>query len=438
MLRRIYRTLRSRRFALGLMIGIAAYAAVLTVLEIPNPYSNPLFLLIAAALTVSTAACAWERTSGAFRTAAQARGADRSLIGDASRRPSFAVPVPSEVADDVVMAAAAAAFKRCRLRCTSRDGAVAGSAHRIAHWGSPLFHWSLVALFVFVALGQLTSAAGFIDITVGSSVPDTSESYGPGSPVDALFCGRYTGVDIRVERIVSPYVSGGVDRGDSPRVSISKDGKVLARQQVYPNNPMRYGSLTIHQEMAGPALIVSFRSPGSREAMSVPVFFERAAAGQPPAAVSLQVRSADGSGTDMFELAPQLGQRVVVQAVDAVFESPPLAAGDTTRLPDGTEMRVVAFTEFARLRVVNDWTLPFIFACFALVTVAPLTPLFWPPRAARAALAQEDATLSVWVSQRRSDPAFRGRVERAVRDEIRGLGGSVAEDEDRIDIEETP
>jgi hypothetical protein len=100
--------------------------------------------------------------------------------------------------------------------------------------------------------------------------------------------------------------------------------------------------------------------------------------------------------------------------------------------------------------VVNDWTLEILLVVLFVVAVAPIVPLLWPPRSALAvvalgvSLAGADGgetvvdVLDVRVTRRRSDPAFAAGLEESLRDEIRGLGGSVAEDEDRIDIEETP
>lgn len=67
---------------------------------------------------------------------------------------------------------------------------VAGWAGRIGLIGSPLFHWSLVGLFVAVVLGQATMSTGLIGVPEGRSVAEEADQYGtlekgPSFPVTA-------------------------------------------------------------------------------------------------------------------------------------------------------------------------------------------------------------------------------------------------------------
>jgi cytochrome c biogenesis protein ResB len=420
--RRIMKTLRSRRLAVWLLTGLTAYVAVLTVLQIPNPYSNPAFIAAVAVLTLSTGACAWERTSGAIRLG---RRAAEPPAEAQVRAAGNAVAVAPGLPDDEVCEAASAAFAACGLRTQADGNTVTGSANGFGAWGSPVFHWGLTALFLLAALGQLMRAEGRIDLVVGRSAPDAASSYVRGSYAPApLFMDRFTGASIGLESIALDYSAGGTDRGDAPVVTVSDGGRVVERRHVYPNSPAAYGPLTIHRDIMGPAALVTLRFPNGEEAASIPVVFAQAAQEGTAPVASLSVENKTNGQTDEIRFEVRTGKRVVASIPARGFESPPLAEGEGVDLPDGTRLVLVAATSFARLRVVNDWTVPCIYLAFVLVILGPLVSIFWPPRRAAAVLVPEDGVLCVRVAQRKSDPAFRSKVESAVRERIAALAGA--------------
>lgn len=426
--------------AIWLLLGITSYVTILTVTKIPMPYSNPVFILAGAVLTASTAACAWERTGAARRSSPSGVAGPADPVRRTAAASALSVPLPEGVSSAQARRRAESAFADTGLRTVVGEDAVVGWSNSWARWASPVFHWALVALFVLAALGQLMRAEGLMNVVVGGSMTDSAASYAPGSPNGPLFFGRYTGARIGVEALTLDLKAGGSGRGDSPLVTISAGGREVARTYVYPNSPASWGPLTIHRDATGPALLVAFRFPNGQVETSVPVFLAPAEADTTASAATASVdfvRTGTGQRT-VVEVEPRAGKRVVLRIRAVSFESPPVAAGETVRLPDGTDMTVVALTTYARLRVVNDWTIPFVFAAFVLIVFAPMNSILWPPRRALAYVVSggvvvegdqevgHDAILEVRVSQRRSDPAFRGRLRTAVTERVAGLQGSGA------------
>jgi len=306
------------------------------------------------------------------------------------------------------------AMERSGLRTFEHDGIVAGTANSFGRWGSPLFHWALTGLFVFAALGQLTRAEGLMDVVVGGSLPDAMSSYAVGSPVAPLFLGRYTGVQIGVVRIDREHEMGGGAKDAAPLVTVTSNGAERVRQWVYPNAPARFGPLTIHRNDTGPALIVSLSFPGGQEATSVAAFFPPISEAGAGGRATLDVANRGTGAGYVIEFERLTGARVMVRVAKEGFESPPLAVGDAAKLPDGTTIRVENLTSYARLAVVNDWSLNYVFVSFCLVVLGAALSVFLPPRRAVAAIGGEGDRIDVRVAQRKSDPAFSLRLERAL------------------------
>lgn len=411
--RRIVSRLRSRRLAIWLLVGTLTYTGLLTVLKIPNPYSNPVFIGVACLLTASTAACSWERSAAAVRAIRRAGSGAQTTAGGGVGAPSLRISLPAALDRDAAADALQAALRESRLHCTERDGVFTGRSHTASHLGSPIFHWALTALFLLGALGQLMRAEGWTTIAIGDSVLDAAQSYPQKGIVGPLFMRRYTGVDIGVDEITYGYTVDGTDRGPSPLVSISRDGTEISRTRVYPNSPATYGPLTIHRDKVGPALIAQVRPAGGKEATTVPVYFAPVVGTATPDPVSIDVAYGTARPYSV-EFAPQTDRRIVVKVVGTDFASMPLAKGDSTVLPDGTEVTLANLTSYVRLFVVNDWTVPFIYLAFALIAVVPLWSLLWPPRLVLAAFSDENTSLDVRVIQAKSDPAFRLMVKTAL------------------------
>jgi len=403
-----------------LLVGLTAYLGVSTVVTLPKPYSNPVFIIASVLLIASTGACSWERTGAAVRNARRQRSVDITRDVQALRNPSFSIEVPAGLSAEEARAAVHQALRSCRMKTYEREQLIGGDAHTLGNWGSTLFHWGLVGLFLFAGLGQLTRAEGVVNVVLGGSVQDVADSYTAGDPGALLFLGRYTGASIGVEKIDDDHFANGSARGVSPLVTVSDGGTVRESRWVFPNAPAHYKSLTIHREATGPALIVSLLFPGGQETTSVPVYFPTEAASATDRKATLHVSNTVSGKSYSVVISPKVGGRVVARIPGVDYESAPLGAGQAAALPDGTRLTVDALTSYAQLRVINDWSLRYVFGSFYLALLGIALSVFLPPRRVVSAFDPTGSRLDVRVGQRKNDPAFSLRVERALHTALRG------------------
>lgn len=437
-MRRLYRLLVSRRLAVWLIGLTGGYSMLATLLPLGDarapevaqwavrnpqleavvgplglhqPFTTPLFVMLAVLLTMSTAACSWERTvrARAYWRAGRVGDAVASITGG---RPTFTLPLEPGGRPHGETVARLGSLG-LRVETDPRDpGLVLGSRSRWAVFGSPLFHWSLVVLFASAGLGQLTRSEGEIHVVDGAVLRDERASYALGLTTGPWFGDRFSGVDIEVESIERALTVDGVNRGDSPVVRVRRDDRVLARGAVYPNHPLSFGNVVIHRGDLGPALRVTFRFPNGMSLSGQPVSLpDTTGQGRATGVVELTSEATEGMTVVGFEQAA--GSRVIVSVDAAGYRSAPLAVGDAATLPGDITVAIDELTVFARLTVVNDWSVPFIYIAFVAAAFGATAALLLPPRVVVVVYREGDPELSVWVLRKRIDPAFPSRVRRA-------------------------
>ncbi len=456
-MRRLWRILRSRRAALWLIVLLSAYAAVATsvpqkaispgehaqwagstsplvglarALGMDHAYTSPIFLALAFALATSTAVCAWERATGAKRIW---RG--RGRVGEAVRsrlreRPDVCF-VTSEPAQEV-LERAAHALEALGLRV--RRGPVVTYAERDA-WGllgSPLFHWSIVVLVVVVALGQLTRWEGLIGVSEFGAVTERAESYGRLD--EGPWALPHTGFEIAVPEVREQMRVRGVEYGVTPAVALRRDGRVVAQQLVYANNPLRYGPLLVHLSDHGLAVRIEVTGPdGSSRGTSDRLidFSDEASsgttpsgflvsddAGKPLADVSVWVEARDRAGA-LPRLKPP-GDVIVLELTtpDGRVTKRKVAVGASVALRDGYALSVRDFGYYARLSVVRDWSVDWVYAMLGLMTFGVTVALLAPYRCVWVTVRDEGGRpkLCASVVHARRDPLFMESVRSALSD----------------------
>lgn len=389
--KRVVAFLRSRRIAIGLIIAAGALSAVGTIPGQEDWYTHPLFIAPLAWLTLATAVCAWERTLQALRFAKDPARVPESVLERARSRPQAAVRFAGGTEADV-----AEALRSQGLRVVQDSGVTLGSAGRIGLLGSPLFHWSLVALFVVIALGQLTVSSGLLGAPLGETVVEEEAAYGI-LDTGPLFS-AHTGYGITVDRWQREYVVDGIDRGPVPTVVVTDGDRVLARQDVYANRPLRVGSTLIHMsdwglspqvvlldddgsELVRQRLLVDFVEDDP--AKTVPAILEYAdEAGQLwDIAIALSPPDqADKRSTDETVPADALIQ--VSPTDGAPGQVQRLPQGETLALPGGGAITLAQTTYYARLSVVRDWSVWPIYALLVAATIGLTLSLLVPYRTA--------------------------------------------------------
>jgi cytochrome c biogenesis protein ResB len=463
--------LRSRRFATWLLGGVCAYmglaalvpqgaGAEVTAWARSNPLAErvalalglhhafvlPLFLGAVALLAMSTAACAWERSGRA--SAAWRRW---GLVSDSSldrlrTQPRLVVPTfddrTARASDDgsAALDRAETGLRRIGLRVRREPDVLVGTAGRLGLLGSPLFHWSLVLLIVVVAAGRLTRFEGFIQLAEGSSVVDSRAAY--RQPQQAPLFPGHTGLRIALENLALHYPVNGLDRGPAPLVAIHDGGRLLARQRVYPNHALQYGRLTIFMgEDSGPAATFVFRGADGVERGRATAAFEKDALapdrprsaqigfagrlGAPDTRITVtQLSRGSGAGSAP---TPVKDRRVVLTSDSPLLPGgrAVLRTGQSARLADGSTIQFLAPRYYAVLSVVDDWSVPWIYALLGLALLGMALSAAWPTRTALVLVSRDEGavTLHAAATQAGGSAPLLARVREALGSAARGPDG---------------
>lgn len=398
MLARAASLLRDTRITVVLIAGLVVYSVALSSLPArASWYLNPVFLFCVAWLTVSTAVCASDRTRWAWRALAR-REVWRSVLA------SRAAQTTEQSVSAAGLERLASDLRGLGLRVDLEADRLFAHSRVWAHAGSPLFHWALVVMLAAAALGQLTRAEGSLYVPVGSSVVDQRASYVRGISEGPLFHDRFTGFDIAVTEVASDLRVGGVSRGTTPLVVVSRGDETIASTYVYPNSPARVGPLLVHRGEVGPALKARFAFPGGAS-QDVTIAFPVDPDTRRPQPVSLDLST--GGSTFTASAVPAQGGRVAILVRGA--GSSALAPGESAQLPGGISVRILERTTYVSLVVVNDWTIPILYGAFFLAVLGSAIALLLPPRAVFATLGP-GGMLSSTVASSAIDPLFRSRA----------------------------
>ncbi|MBN1193456.1 MAG: cytochrome c biogenesis protein ResB [Coriobacteriia bacterium] len=435
LLHRIYNILRSRRLAFVLIAAFVGYTAIATVTgesDYGQAYSRPLFIAIATALASATAACAWERTVSSSRLWRRGTGVTPGFVRTLTARPQIAVTIPGGADTTGILERVAARLGPLHLRVISGKGRVVGTSGRLSLVGSPLFHWCLVLLFVLVGAGRLTRSEGMIGIPVGSERVDAAGSYF-WVDVGPLHGEDFSGVTIRVSELRLDYTAGGVSRGAAPVVELYDEGDLVGRRVVYPNSPLRYGSMMVHPSDYG--LAGKFTLTGYGEPQVVEVLYDFSK--ERPVAenhVPLEDNRPGGtltlSTSIPLDIEEGLAEWVMPEEprVDWVIDDAGITSMGTVRpgesidLGDGMVLTLDEVTHYARVSVVNDWSVYPIYATFALGMIGLALALLVSPKTVWVMVISDadKVALHARTRQGRGDRLFadavRSELEAAVRE----------------------
>jgi cytochrome c biogenesis protein ResB len=327
------------------------------------------------------------------------------------------------------------------LRVSERKGLVVAASRPWTVLASPVFHWAILLLILVILGGRLNRFEGIMGVPVGDSRPLAAGSFGF---VDAGGLHSFPSSPnlIRVDRLDLSYPVDGIDRGPAPTVSVVRpDGSVAASHVVYPNNPLRYGSLIIHPGETGlsPGFAIVSRegSEGARTDLLVD-FVGVSPSGTSSAQFTLTAPSPADSivGTVTVPLAKRDGAFVetVPNPAKATFTLGPLAggapiaeqtlsAGEELKLPDGSSLRFLGLRHYARLGVVDDPSIPLMYAFLLLALVGLSVSILGAQSLAVVAVRKSgDGVLCIDVFFRdwRANTARVERAEEAIRGALAG------------------
>jgi cytochrome c biogenesis protein ResB len=403
-------------------------ALVTGLLGMHSAYTAPVFLLVAVALTFSTAACAWQRTRsfiGWRKTAGDVTPRVHARMADA---PTTVLEYRRTDAEDVrervesALSAAGLSHSRVSDVWVGVSGLTTGV-------GSALFHWALAALFAVAGVGQAMKWEGQLGVLEGQRVADAPADY--GLLTKGPFSGQPgTGYEIEVVSIDLEHLAGGVERGHAPLVRLYEDGAAVAESYVYPNSPLRRGSVYIHRGEWGLGAIIALETTDGAEVGRRNLFFDFESTrkdGSIPlvldmpaetgaAEVVLEARLTRVSGGFIRDVPRD--ERLYVTEVRSPDSTrspqPQLDVGRSLPLPSGDyRLRLVDYTRYARLFVVDDWSILWVYALLVVAVIACAVALFARPRTVYARIGRsgpEVTRVDVLVTARRNDPLFKERM----------------------------
>ncbi|MEI8080477.1 MAG: cytochrome c biogenesis protein ResB [Actinomycetes bacterium] len=413
-------------------------ASFVSALGFHQTFSSPLFVATVLLLAASTGVCSWRRTRVALRRYRLLREITDEEASRLLSRPSFTVGIgPSAPVDP--LEAATDALGGMGLRVRERDGYVVAVSRPWAVLGSPVFHWALLLLILVILGGRLYRMEGLMGVPVGDSRPLAAESFGL---VDsgALYKFSVPPDRVRVDKMNLVYMVDGLDRGPAPTVSILKpDGSVAASGVVYPNKPLRYGSIIVHPSEIGLSpgfalvtkdgvqgdrtnMIVDFSetTPGRTTAAEFELTAEQAA-DSIVASVTVPLQTKDGEFIRAVPKQPSATFVVRPATGGSPIASETVLVGQDIQLPNGSRLRLLGVGYYARLSIVDDPSIPLVYALLIVGMVAVSVSILGRQSLALLALQTDEAgeaRLEVWFRDWRVNKLRLIQAEEAVREAL--------------------
>lgn len=354
-------------------------------LGLHEAFSAPVFIAMAAVLMLSTAVCSWGRTKVAVRRSRALRAAARADANAIAARHDLTLAIePGTSARDVLLTTARA-LEPTGLKVVL-DGDVARSVSPWwSVWGSPVFHWALVLLALAAFAGVLFRVEGNMVIPVGETRTDAPESYlvleaGPWHRWDQA------ARSIRVDDFDPAMQKGDLALGAVPTVSVlDADGHVIAHEDVYPNNKLHAGSLSINAPDCGltATIALTTASGGALPPVVQLVAFSQESSGgtepfQPLVATddSDQVllrmntsipldRLQDGTYGEWIPRDPA-AHVVLEDGSGAVLFDGVVRKGESAALTGGGTIQLLDIGWYTHLALVDDPSIPVVYAAMLL------------------------------------------------------------------------
>ncbi len=283
----VWRTLRSMRTALILLLMLAAGAVIGSLLpQIPNSpervgqylddhgfwgtaffragffdvYGSWWFVLITALLFVSLAACLFPRTRAMIRAIRQRPIHARELDGFRHH-----AEVRVGTAPDVAAVTAARLLRRKRFRVSHEGLGVAAEKGVLREVGSLLFHWAFFLLLLGVIVGKGTGFTGRAVVTEGETFVDALPNYAGEIRTGRYFGGGFTGFGFELLDFEDSYRRNGQPIDFVSRVRfLDREGQPTGTQEIRVNHPAEVEGLHVFQEGFGWAPVVEVSLDGRR------------------------------------------------------------------------------------------------------------------------------------------------------------------------------
>jgi cytochrome c biogenesis protein ResB len=407
-------------------------------LGLHRAFTSWVFLGCVLLLGISTAVCAWRRTKAALSRARTLRSALRTDSATLAHCHDLEIPCDPGLSEAEVLSIASDALRIQGIRAKRQGDLLAAVSPRWSVWGSTVFHWALVALIVAIIVGQMVRSDGSMAVAVGQTKPDEPASY--------LFVQAGQWHDwgqarrsIHVDAMEPDYKTGGIDRGAVPTVSVLDGrGSVLVKQRVYPNSMLHSGSLAINAPAVGLSVwFASVNASGTETGRFIqPVDFSQTAVGGTVSILALTSRDAAGNMMRMSATVPldRVGGRYAewipskrtARVLVTTAKGKPLLdrvvrPDEVLALPGGGAVRLLGIGWYSRLSLVDDPTIPFLYATMIVAMLGlTMTLVFRQQLVIATFLKRPDGpVLAVRVRLWRNTSTNRGEIENALAGALR-------------------
>lgn len=196
-----------------------------------------------------------------------------------ARLPAYSTAslVDDETADEV-LDHAAASLKRQHYRVLRQDGSVAAERGYLREAGNLVFHLSLLALLVGVAIGGLYGFRGTSVVIVGQGFANNITQYDDLSAGGWFAEDRLQPFTVRVKQFRVAFETGPVQTGAARLFELDTEvterpGATPYRQTIEVNHPLRVDGTTVHLIGHGYAPVVKVTDGDGNVAFSGPVVF---------------------------------------------------------------------------------------------------------------------------------------------------------------------
>lgn len=423
----VWRTLRSMRTALILLLVIAAASVAGSFIpQIPNTpqrvarffadhpalarvydalglfdvFGSWWFTLCYVLILVSLAACLVPRTRGLLRSARQKAQPARELEG----LRHYASGIVEGSADEA-LARARKALRRRWYRVRPGGDGIAAEKGLARDVGSLAFHWAFFLLMIGIVYGKGFGFTGQATIVEGETWTEAHASYDFPPREGRFFGERHAGFQIRVDAFEVTYRDSGLPEDFVSRVEVLGEGP--ARIRV--NEPLEVRGVKLFQSGYGWAPVVEVRKEGVLLASGPLLFVTEDAEDlsrpwqgavklpglEPQVGIELELfpdPAAGLVGAPMLEArSPFLAftayrgdlQLTAAQSVFSLekdrlveWESGGVGLGDTTELPGGLEISFPELREYTQLLVARDPGKLWTFAAAVLILIGLVPAMF--------------------------------------------------------------
>jgi len=470
-IRRLWRTavrfLSSAGLAVGLLVFVGVWSLLATVIaqgEAANPavtswaaahpffepvvrvlglhvaFTSYLFLGSVLLLEVSTSVCAWRRTKVAVARSRSLRSAVRADRDSIAEGHDLEVACGPGLGESEVLSIAAEAFARQGIKTKRSPGLLAAVSGPWTVWGSPVFHWALVALIVVILAGQLLRSEGAMALAVAETKADEPASY---LSVQSGPLRDWSRVQrsIRVDAFDPDYKTGGIDRGAVPTVSVL-DGadNVLVKQRVYPNNMLHSGSLAINAPAVGLSVWIALLDADGVETgriIQYVDFSQETSGGTVPVRELARTDAAGDVVMRLYATVPldryqggygewvpdkPSARLVVTTAAGGPLLDRIVRPDEDVALPGGGAIRLLGVGWYSRLSLVDDPTIPFIYAAMTVAMLGLAMTVAFRQQLLVATFIEgpSNPALAVRLRLWRNTPTNRSEIESALAEALRG------------------